>query len=94
MESIDDRVIKEAHYLLQYRATVRKVAREFGISKSTVHFDLSKRLKKQNPALYEKISQILRQNFEEKHYRGGLSTKNKYLAKKGAVWEVFSDFFC
>ena len=79
MSEIVDRVIKEAYYLLQYKSTVRIVAKEFGVSKSTVHYDLAKRLKNINMALYEKVSKIFAQNFSEKHYRGGLATKQKYL---------------
>jgi putative DeoR family transcriptional regulator (stage III sporulation protein D) len=79
MTNIEDRVVKEAYFLLQNKTTIRRVAKEFGVSKSTVHFDLSKRLKVINRALYEKINQILKQNFSEKHYRGGFSTRLKYL---------------
>ncbi len=78
MSEIESRVIKEAYYLLHNKTTVRKVAKKFCISKSTVHYDLSKRLKKINRALYEKVNQIFIQNFSEKHFRGGLATKLKY----------------
>ena len=78
MSEIDNRVIKEAYYFLEHKTTVRKMAEIFCVSKSTIHYDLSKRLKKMNRALYEKVSKIFAQNFAEKHYRGGLATKLKY----------------
>lgn len=79
MNEIDNRVIKEAYYVLQHKTTVRKVAKVFCISKSTVHYDLSKRLKKINVALHQKVGQIFAQNFSEKHFRGGAATRLKYL---------------
>ncbi|MGN1139158.1 MAG: sporulation transcriptional regulator SpoIIID, partial [Ruminococcus sp.] len=57
-------------------------AKKFGISKSTVHKDVSQRLKYINPALYRQVKQILEINKSERHIRGGLATKNKYLLKR------------
>lgn len=65
-------------YILEYRTTIRKTAEKFNLSKSTVHNDLSKRLKTSNYALYLKVKKLLKYNFSCKHIRGGNSTKLKY----------------
>ena len=75
---IAKRVEGEALFLLRYKTTVRCVAKQFGVSKSTVHFDLSKRLKIINFDLFERVDEVLKDNFKQKHLRGGLSTKIKY----------------
>lgn len=71
-------------YIIENRTTVRAAAKKFGISKSTVHKDVSERLPKVNPALYAQVKDILEINKQERHIRGGLATKMKYqeLAKK------------
>ncbi|MDD2445527.1 MAG: sporulation transcriptional regulator SpoIIID [Clostridia bacterium] len=76
---LNKRAIDFGKYILRTKSTVRYTAEVFGISKSTVHFDVSKRLKKVDFSLYEKVHKILENNFSEKHIRGGESTKNKYL---------------
>ena len=63
-------------------ATVRAAAQRFGVSKSTVHKDLTWRLKMQNPTLYQQVQSVLRINKEERHKRGGNATRLKYLAAK------------
>ena len=63
-------------------ATVRAAALRFGVSKSTVHKDLTWRLKMQNPILYQQVQSVLRINKEERHKRGGNATRLKYLAAK------------
>ena len=63
-------------------ATVRAAAQRFGVSKSTVHKDLTWRLKMQNPILYQQVQSVLRINKEERHMRGGNATRLKYLAAK------------
>ena len=78
MKDIDTRTLQVAEYLVYNKSTIRKTAKYFGISKSTVHNDLSKRLKKLNFALYKNVRQILNINFKEKYIRGGIATKNKY----------------
>lgn len=85
--NIEDRVVKEAFKLLDTKGTVRSVAKELGISKSTVHFDLSMRLKKINFALYKDVQKLLKVNLLERHTRGGEATKRHYefLRKKGMV---------
>ena len=75
---IDLRVIKEAEYVLKEGATVRKVAEKFGVSKSTVHYDMTKRLKALNADLYERVKKILKINLEERHIRGGIATREKF----------------
>ena len=67
-----------AIYIINQNSTIRDCARYFGYGKSTVHKDLSIKLKKTNKFLYQKVYQILDKNFREKHLRGGLSTKLKY----------------
>lgn len=67
-----------ALYLLENNSTIRKTANHFGLSKSTVHNDLSKRLKYENISLYKNVQILLQKNFSEKHLRGGDATKLKY----------------
>ena len=65
-------------YMLCNKATVRATAKEFGISKSTVHKDLTDRLPKVSPQLYRQVKELLEINKKERHIRGGLATKHKY----------------
>ena len=65
-------------YIIENRTTVRAAAKKFGISKSTVHKDVSERLPKVNPTLYVQVKDILEINKQERHIRGGLATKRKY----------------
>lgn len=67
-----------AQYIIDNNSTIRKTAKYFNISKSTVHNDLSKKLKYENLELYTQVKKILVKNFNEKHIRGGNSTKLKY----------------
>ncbi len=76
-----DRVLDFANYILINNATIRQTANFFGYSKSTVHLDIHKKLKKINANLFYEVQKILDKNFNEKHIRGGISTKNKYLLK-------------
>lgn len=80
--SIEDRAIDIAHYIIESKDTVRGAASKFGISKSTVHKDVSERLKKINPALAKEVRVILDENKAERHIRGGMATKLKYSHKK------------
>ncbi len=75
---IETRVIKEAEYLLKERTTVRGVAEKFGVSKSTVHYDMTKRLSGLDFVLYEKVKEILSINLSERHIRGGIATRDKF----------------
>ena len=77
-EELEKRVCEVAVYMIETGATVRSAARHFGISKSTVHKDLSHRLKQYNYALYIQVRQILDRNKQERHIRGGMATKRKY----------------
>ncbi len=76
--SIDERAIELAHYIIDSKDTVRGAAKKFGISKSTVHKDVSERLKKINPILAREVRIILDENKAERHIRGGMATKLKY----------------
>ncbi len=71
-----------ADYVIDTEATVRKTAVKFGISKSTVHKDLTYKLKSVNPSLYKTVSEILKKNKSERHLRGGEATRRKYLKTK------------
>lgn len=79
--NIRERVLLLSSYILDSKDTIRSTANRFGVSKSTVHIDVSKRLKKIDKKMYEKIKKILENNFNEKHIRGGNATKEKYLNK-------------
>ena len=77
-ERIEKRACDLAVYLIETGATVRAAALHFGISKSTVHKDLSSRLPRIDPILYRQVRQILDLNKQERHIRGGLATRRKY----------------
>ena len=77
--SIDERAIELAQYIIDSKDTVRGAAKKFGISKSTVHKDVSERLKKINPSLAREVRRILDENKAERHIRGGMATKLKYM---------------
>ncbi len=76
--NIEQRACDLAVYIIENRATVRSAARHFGISKSTVHKDLTERLEKVNPGLYRQVRQLLDINKAERHIRGGMATRRKY----------------
>ena len=76
--SIEERSVILAHYIIESKDTVRGAAKKFGISKSTVHKDVSERLKKINPALAKEVRVILDENKAQRHIRGGMATKRKY----------------
>lgn len=80
--SIDERAIELAHYIIDSKDTVRGTAKKFGISKSTVHKDVSERLTKINPILAREVREILDENKAERHIRGGMATKLKYTLLK------------
>ena len=83
--SIEDRAIELAHYIIDSNDTVRGAAKKFGISKSTVHKDVSERLEKINPGLAKEVRKILDENKAERHIRGGMATKLKYSHLHKAV---------
>lgn len=76
---IEERVINIANYIIENNATVRQTAKKFGISKSTVHKDVTERLNQINPALAGQARQVLDVNKSERHMRGGMATREKYL---------------
>ncbi len=78
MKDLYSRTKEIAEYMITNNATIRKTAKVFGLAKSTVHYDLTKRLPKIDSVLYEEVRYILNINFQEKNIRGGISTKNKY----------------
>lgn len=77
-DTIEKRACELAVYVIETNATVRAAALHFGISKSTVHKDLSQRLKHINYALYMQVRRVLDLNKQERHIRGGLATRKKY----------------
>lgn len=80
-DSIKQRTLCEAEYILASKATVRDTAKAFFVSKSTVHKDVSERLKYIDYGLYSKVKEILDFNLSERHLRGGIATKLKYTKK-------------
>ena len=75
---IEQRACDLAVYIIENKSTVRAAAARFGISKSTVHKDITERLAKVNPALYHQVRELLDLNKAERHIRGGLATRRKY----------------
>ena len=75
----EERTIRLAQYMIEQKATVRQTAARFGISKSTVHKDITERLEEINPSLASETRKVLDVNKAERHIRGGLATKEKYL---------------
>ena len=80
-EPIEKRACELAVYIIETGATVRAAARHFGISKSTVHKDITCRLERLHPQLYSQARAVLERNKQERHIRGGLATKRKYAKK-------------
>ena len=81
-DTIDQRSCEIAVYMIQTGATVRSAAKYFGISKSTVHKDLSQRLPQCNRGLYQQVRKILDENKAQRHIRGGMATREKYRKQK------------
>lgn len=81
-DTIGQRACELAVYMIETGATVRAAAKQFGISKSTVHKDLSQRLPNYNPALYMQVRKILDTNKAQRHIRGGMATREKYRHAK------------
>lgn len=80
--NVEKRCIDLGHYIVETKATVRKAAAVFGISKSTVHNDVTKKLAVINPLLCSEVKQVLEENKAQRHIRGGLATKEKYQKMK------------
>ena len=77
-EYIEERVKSVANYMIEYGATVRQAAKAFGISKSTVHKDMTERLHTISPAIARQVASVLKKNKAERHIRGGIATRRKY----------------
>ena len=75
---VEERAILLGEYIIEHKTTVRGAAKVFDVSKSTVHMDVSTRLKKINPQLYAQVKEILDTNKAQRHIRGGLATQKKY----------------
>lgn len=75
---VEERAVELGEYIIESKATVRAAAKKFGVSKSTVHKDVSQRLKSVNPTLYKEVKEVLEVNKSQRHIRGGLATRNKY----------------
>lgn len=76
---IEKRAIELAEYIINTNSTVRMAAKQFNISKSTVHKDITSRLSGLNKSLYKRVKKVLEKNKDERHIRGGMATKEKYL---------------
>ena len=77
-----ERQAELAQYIIDHRCTVRQAAAWFGVSKSTVHKDVTEKLSRSNPALYKDVKAVLERNKAERHLRGGEATRIKYLSSK------------
>lgn len=75
---VEERTVELAEYIVKNRSTVRAAAKKFGVSKSTVHMDITQRLRRLNPTLYHEVREVLDINKAERHIRGGMATKEKY----------------
>lgn len=80
-EYIEERAITIGSYIVESNTTVRQTAKKFGVSKSTVHKDVSERLEQINPALAAEVRKVLDLNKAERHIRGGMATKEKYRSQ-------------
>ena len=76
---IEERAVEIAYYIIEHKATVRQTAKECGVSKSTIHQDCTDRLEQINPTLAQSVRKVLDVNKQERHIRGGLATREKYL---------------
>ena len=79
---IEERAVAEANFIVSSNSTVRETARRFGISKSTVHKDITDRVEKIDPELARSVRKVLEVNKAERHIRGGLATREKYLRRR------------
>ena len=79
---IEERVISIANYIIEHGTTVRQTAKDFGVSKSTVHKDVTERLENMKPSLAKEVRRVLDVNKSERHIRGGMATKEKYLHQR------------
>jgi len=80
---IEERAVEISHYIVANRATVRSAAQYYRISKSTVHKDVTRRIREVDPVLAAQVGEVLRHNMEERHIRGGMATRRKYAKISG-----------
>ena len=83
---VEERAVELGEYIIENKATVRKAAKKFGVSKSTVHKDVAQRLKYVDPQLYREVKNVLEVNKAQRHIRGGMATRMKY--EKGSLAAV------
>ena len=79
---VEERAVELAEYIVENKTTVRAAAKQFGVSKSTVHMDVAGRLRSLNPQPYSEVREILDINKAQRHIRGGLATREKYKSMK------------
>lgn len=80
-QNVEDRAAMLGEYIVENKATVRRAAKQFGVSKSTVHKDVAERLRSVDMGLYKEVSSVLAVNKAQRHIRGGMATKRKYEAQ-------------
>ncbi|MEA5051257.1 MAG: sporulation transcriptional regulator SpoIIID [Oscillospiraceae bacterium] len=85
MEEARERAILLARYIVETGDTVRGAAKQFGVSKSTVHSDVAKKLRRIDPALWRQADRVLQRNKDERHLRGGQATREKYRCRRLAA---------
>ena len=86
---IEERAVIVAKYILEKNTTVRQTAKTFGVSKSTIHKDVTERLEEINPSLALEVKRVLEKNKLERHLRGGMATKLKYQQQKKKEFLLF-----
>ncbi len=84
---VEQRVVDIARYIVETKCTVRSAAKKFGVSKSTVHKDITSRLKEIDGLLFNEVDKVMQTNKAQRHIRGGLATKMKYSMKRKAESE-------
>lgn len=82
-DNVTDRCVLLGEYIVNNKATVRQTAKIFGVSKSTVHIDVTKRLAQTSPMLASRVALVLKENKAQRHIRGGAATKEKYRKLNG-----------
>ena len=82
--AVEERAVTLGEYILENKATVRAAAKQFNVSKSTVHKDVAERLKHIEPQLYREVKKVLDVNKAQRHIRGGMATKRKYSAARSS----------
>jgi putative DeoR family transcriptional regulator (stage III sporulation protein D) len=87
----EERICEEAAYIVEHKATVREAAKALCIGKSTIHKDVTDRLKTVNPGLYRSVREVLNVNKAERHLRGGKATHDKYASRRQCEGEVTAD---